>query len=118
MYFLYLAYLYGLEKTVQLAELQEKYSDEYAVLSKNEHIHIKTKGNSYEIYNDISWEMLYLSDKAKAFANQTVQFSDFIEIQNLKAYSFMPVGGNPDHLKRLRSMNLLQRMFTVGAIFS
>ncbi len=100
---LFSLFVWAGENSIQLAELQEKYSDEYAVfLSKNEHIHIKTKGNSYEIYNDISWEMLYLSDKAKAFANQTVQFSDFIEIQNLKAYSFMPVGGNPDHLKKVK----------------
>lgn len=89
--------------TLTLKELQNKYSDEHAVfLSEKEHIHIKTSGNSFEIYNDVSWEMLYLSDKAKAYSKQTVQFSDFSEIKNLKAFSFLPKKGNPESLKKVK----------------
>ena len=92
-----------------LTELQNKYKDEHAVfLSEKEHIHIKTKGNTFEIYNDVSWEMLYLSDKAKAYANQTVQFSDFSEITNLKAYSCISLFLNSFPLTQSYQNGLIQ----------
>jgi hypothetical protein len=103
LFFIFCGVSFAGENSLTLKDLQNKYSDEYAVfLYEKEHIHIKTTGNSYEIYNDVSWEMLYLSDKAKAYGDQTVPFSDFSEIKNLKAFSFCPKNGNVENLKKVR----------------
>lgn len=111
---LFCGFLLAGESELTLTELQNKYKDEHAVfLSEKEHIHIKTKGNTFEIYNDVSWEMLYLSDKAKAYANQTVQFSDFSEITNIKAYSFIPKKENPENLKKIKV-----KKFTTEDVYS
>ena len=61
---------------INLEELQKKYSDEHAVyLSEKEHVVIKTKGNEFEIYSDVNWEILYLSDKGRSYGDQNIQFS-------------------------------------------
>lgn len=82
-------------------QLKQKYKDDQAIfLSEKEHVFITTKGNEFEIYNDVSWEMLYLSDRGKAYNDQTIQFSDFSEIQDIKAYTYLPKNGDPTKLKK------------------
>lgn len=84
-----------------LKELQNKYKEEHAIyLSESEHVYIKTNGNEYEIYNDVSWEMMYLTDKAKAYGNQSINFSKFSEIQDIKAFAYLPKSGDPTKLKK------------------
>ncbi|MBK21706.1 MAG: hypothetical protein CMP63_05230 [Flavobacteriales bacterium] len=86
-----------------LAELQKKYKDEHAVyLSDKEHVVIKTRGNEFEIYSDVNWEILYLSDKASSYGDQSIQFSKFSEIQNIKAFSYTPKNENSDKLKKTK----------------
>ena len=93
--------LIGGEEGPTLSELQEKYKEEHAVyLSEKEHVVIKTDGNEFEIYNDVNWEILYLDDKARGYGNQSIQFSEFSEIQDIKAASYIPKGGDPTKLKK------------------
>lgn len=84
-----------------LEELQEKYKDEHAIyLSESEHLTIKTKGNEFEIYNDVSWEMMYLTDKGRGYGNQSIHFSKFSEIEDIKAFAYLPKNNNPKKLKK------------------
>ncbi len=86
-----------------LAELQKKYKEEHAVyLSEKEHVFIKTNGNEFQIYSDVNWEILYLSDKGRAYGDQSIQFSKFSEIQNIKAFSYLPKKGDPNNLKKTK----------------
>tara|TARA_B100000963_G_C22602435_1_gene660880 strand:- start:88 stop:2040 length:1953 start_codon:yes stop_codon:yes gene_type:complete len=88
---------------LNLKELQKKYSDEHAVyLSEKEQVVIKTKGNEYEIYSDVNWEILYLSDKGRSYGDQSIPFSKFSEIQNIKALSYIPKNGDPERLKKTK----------------
>ncbi len=89
------------QESPSLAELKEKYKDDHAVyLSEKEHVVIKTKGNEFEIYNDVNWEILYLDDKARGYGNQSIQFSEFSEIKNIKAVSYIAKGEDPTKLKK------------------
>ena len=82
-------------------QLKEKYKDDQAIfLSEKEHVYITTKGNDFEIYSDVNWEMLYLTDRGKAYNDQTIHFSDFSEIQDIKAYTYLPKNGDPTKLKK------------------
>lgn len=91
----------GNEPTLQ--DLQNKYKDEHAIyLSESEHVTIKTKGNEYEIYNDVNWRMMYLTDKGKGYGKQSINFSKFSAIENIKAFAYLPKNGNPDRLKKQR----------------
>ncbi len=90
-------------KEVSLFELQEKYKEEHAIyLSEKEHVHIKTNGNDFRIYSDVSWEILYLSDKGRAYGDQNIQFSKFSEIQNINAFSCVPKSNDPNKLKKIK----------------
>jgi len=91
------------EEGGSLSELQKKYSDDHAVyLSEKEHVVINTKGNDFEIYSDVNWEILYLSDKGRAYGDQNIQFSEFSEIQNIKAFSYIPKNGDTEKLKKTK----------------
>ncbi len=95
--------VYGGEETPSFEELKERYKDEHAVyLYEKEHVTIKTKGNSYEIYNDVNWEILYLTDKARAYGDQSIQYSKFSEIQDINAYAYLPKNGDPSKLKKVK----------------
>lgn len=88
---------------MNLSDLQEKYKEEHAIyLSEKEHVHIKTSGNEFSIYSDVSWEILYLTDKARAYGNQNIQFSKFSEIQNINAFSRVPKNSDPSKLKKIK----------------
>ena len=94
---------YAGNEAVNLKDLQKKYNDEHAIyLSEKEHVVIKTKGNEFEIYSDVNWEILYLSDKGRAYGDQNIQFSKFSEIQNIRAFSYMPKNGDPERLKKTK----------------
>jgi transglutaminase-like putative cysteine protease len=86
-----------------LEELKKRYKDEHALyLSEKEHLFIKTNGNEFEIYSDVNWEILYLTDKAGSYGSQNIQFSKFSEIQNIKAYSLIPRNGDSERLKKTK----------------
>mgnify|MGYP002875923574 CR=1 FL=1 len=88
---------------MSLAKLQEKFKDEHAIyLSEKEHVFIKTSGNEFRVYSDVSWEILYLTDKGRAYGDQNIQFSKFSEIQNINAYSCIPKNGDPKKLKKIK----------------
>lgn len=90
-------------KDMSLAKLQEKFKDEHAIyLSEKEHVFIKTSGNEFRVYSDVSWEILYLTDKGRAYGDQNIQFSKFSEIQNINAYSCIPKNGDPKKLKKIK----------------
>jgi hypothetical protein len=94
---------YAGNKEISLSELQIKYKENHAIyLSEKEHVHIKTSGNEFVIYSDVSWEILYLSDKARAYADQNIQFSKFSEIKDINAFSCVPKNGDPKRLKKIR----------------
>ena len=101
---------YAGNEVANLKYLQRKYNDEHAIyLSEKEHVIIKTKGNEFEIYSDVNWEILYLSDKARAYGDQNIQFSKFSEIQNIRAFSYMPKNGDPERLKKNESNRFQNR---------
>jgi hypothetical protein len=88
---------------MSLSELQAKYKDDHAIyLSEKEHVHIKTSGNEFRIYSDVSWEILYLTDKARAYGDQNIQFSKFSEIKNINAFSCVPKSNDPKKLKKIK----------------
>lgn len=90
-------------KEMSLAQLQEKFKDEHAIyLSEKEHVFIKTSGNEFKVYSDVSWEILYLTDKGRAYGDQNIQFSKFSEIQNINAFSCIPKNGDPNKLKKIK----------------
>ena len=90
-------------KDMSLAKLQEKFKDEHAIyLSEKEHVFIKTSGNEFRVYSDVSWEILYLTDKGRAYGDQNIQFSKFSEIQNINAFSCIPKNGDPKKLKKIK----------------
>ncbi len=94
---------YAGNKEMSLSELQVKYKEDHAIyLSEKEHVHIKTSGNEFVIYSDVSWEILYLSDKARAYADQNIQFSKFSEIKDINAFSCVPKNGDPKRLKKIK----------------
>lgn len=79
------------QEDLSLAQLKETYKSRNAVyLHEKEHVNIRTKGNSYEIYSDVDWSIMYLSDKGSAYGDQSISFSKFTEIEDIKAISYLP----------------------------
>jgi hypothetical protein len=85
--------------------LQERFKSQHAVyLFEKEHLNIVTKDNTYEIYSDIEWEMMYLSDQGKAYADQSIYFSKFTDIQDIEAISYLPKS-RPGKYKKVKVKN-------------
>ena len=74
-----------------LALLKERFKSQKVVyLSEKEHLNIVTKDNTYSIFSDVEWEMMYLTDKGNSYSDQSIYFSKFTEIKDIKALSFLP----------------------------
>lgn len=94
---------FGQKQTLE--SLQERFKSQHAVyLSEKEHLHISTEGNEYSIYSDVEWEMMYLTDKGKAYGDQSIYYSMFTQIQNIKATSYLPKK-NPNKYKKVKVKN-------------
>tara|TARA_B100001173_G_C16026649_1_gene564394 strand:+ start:434 stop:2308 length:1875 start_codon:yes stop_codon:yes gene_type:complete len=103
---------------MSLSELQAKYKEDHAIyLSEKEHVHIKTSGNEFSIYSDVSWEILYLTDKARAYGDQNIQFSKFSEIKNINAFSCVPKSNDPKKLKKIKVTNFKTEDVFNGSYF-
>ncbi len=88
------------EQTLEV--LKERFKSQHAVyLSEKEHLSIVTKDNTYEIFSDVEWEMMYLTDQGKAYADQSIYFSKFTEIKDIKAESFLPKS-RPGKFKKVK----------------
>ncbi|MAW65248.1 MAG: hypothetical protein CMD18_03535 [Flavobacteriales bacterium] len=110
--------LYAGNKEMSLSELQAKYKEDHAIyLSEKEHVHIKTSGNEFSIYSDVSWEILYLTDKARAYGDQNIQFSKFSEIKNINAFSCVPKSNEPKKLKKIKVTNFKTEDVFNGSYF-
>lgn len=110
--------LYAGNKEMSLSELQAKYKEDHAIyLSEKEHVHIKTSGNEFSIYSDVSWEILYLTDKARAYGDQNIQFSKFSEIKNINAFSCVPKSNDPKKLKKIKVTNFKTEDVFNGSYF-
>jgi len=76
-----------------LATLKGRFKSQHAVyVSEKEHLNIESKGNSYEIYSEVEWEMMYLTDQGKTYGDQSIYFSEFTEIEDIEAISYLPKG--------------------------
>ena len=94
------AFSFSQEQT--LASLKERFKSKKVVyLYDNEHLNIVTKDNTYSVFSEVEWEMMYLTDQGKAYADQSIYFSKFIEIEDIKAISFLPKS-RPGAFKKLK----------------
>lgn len=100
LFLVYAATSFAQENT--LATLKERFKSQHAVyLSEKEHLYIETKDNSYEIYSEVEWEMMYLTDQGKAYGDQSIHFSEFTKIEDIKAISYLPKK-NPGKFKKVK----------------
>ena len=102
-YFLFLFFsTLSFSQKQNLEALKKRFKSQKTVyLFEKEHLNIVTKDNSYSIFSDVEWEMMYLTDQGKAYADQSIYFSKFTEIQNIKAVSFLPKS-RPGKFKKVK----------------
>lgn len=82
--------LYSQEE-LSVDEIVKLFPEEKAVyINKSEHIKIETKKNHYSVKTEIVEDIIYLSERASAYASNAMYFGSFTEINNVEAYSLIP----------------------------
>ena len=81
----------GGEAEYEVNDLVARFPNEKAVvLSKKDHFFVEVKRKSFSVRREVSEEMMYLTDNAQGYANNSVYFSSFSKIDDLKAMAYLP----------------------------
>jgi hypothetical protein len=100
-----------------LESLQNQYPSEKAIfLNRSEHLVIKCGMGHLTVYEDVLEEVLYLKKEAKVFADESIYFSRFSEIEKLKAWTYTPKG-KPGKYKKVKVAEIEEKNSISGGVF-
>lgn len=81
------------QKQSDYETLKKKYPDDNAVfILRKQNVEIKIEKGSPVIYNNVSEDLLLMSDKTSPYAERDIYWTDFSQISDLDARSIVPKG--------------------------
>ena len=76
------------QSTPKLEQLRAMYPEKVAVITQNsEDLMIDVKDTGLAITSTTNFEIVYLNDRTKEYANKDIYYSDFSEVKNIEAHT-------------------------------
>lgn len=69
---------------------QDFSGEDYIYLKRHKHIKIELKKNEFNIIQSISEQAEYLTSKKLFYANESIGYSSFSKIEDIKAFTYLP----------------------------